>query len=213
MIKINLLGDSTYRDFSGIWLLIGYAFCVSALVLICALNYTSMNSALSELTLEKEDLEKKEFQLIEVTKEVGELEKKRTELAQKNAVIQILKRNKSGPVRILDDLNKSIPERSWVTDIKESSGNMKMTGRAIDNQTIASFMTDLEKSDYYEKVDLDETKTVEQAGVKLKEFTLKSGVDYSGINLKLTDPSLEKPKAPAPTPPPAAAAKASSEES
>jgi len=185
MIKINLLGDTTYRDLSGVWLAIGYAFSVSVFILICVLNYSSMSATLYELNQDREALTKEDVLITEKTKEVTELEKKRLALAQKNAVIQILKRSKAGPVRILDDLNKAVPDRSWLLDIKENSGNMLLTGRAIDNQTIASFMTDLEKSDYYDTVDLDETKGVSQADVAIKEFRLKAKVNYSGLNMDL----------------------------
>ena len=195
MIKVNLLGDSTRRDFTGVWMLIGYGFSMAGLLLGCILNYASLSIAIEEKTHEKDNLERQEAQLSEKTKEVQQLEAKRKELAQKTSVIALLKRSKSGPVRVLDDLNKSIPERAWVLEMRENNGQLRVIGRAIDNQTISTLMLDLEKSDYYNSVELEETKRVEQQGASIKEFVIRSKVDYSGLNLKLPEPGQATPAA------------------
>jgi hypothetical protein len=51
----------------------------------------------------------------------------------------------------------AVPERAWITKVEESGGKFTISGRALDNQTVADFMRDLEASDYFENVDLIET--------------------------------------------------------
>lgn len=57
---------------------------------------------------------------------------------------------------------------------------MKISGNALDNQTIALFMKDLEQSEYFKKVDLIETKQAENQGAKIKSFTLLADISYAG---------------------------------
>jgi Tfp pilus assembly protein PilN len=42
--------------------------------------------------------------------------------------------------------------------MKEARGNLTLTGTAMDNETVALFMTNLEKSDYISGVDLQSAK-------------------------------------------------------
>jgi len=58
---------------------------------------------------------------------------------------------RSASVHILDDLSSSTPEYLWLTDFTELKGAAKINGRAVDNQTIASFARDLARSKYFQK--------------------------------------------------------------
>ena len=180
MIKINLLGDDTAVDQSGA-LQVG-AFAVSIVVLlgICFMLNQSAGTHVAELEDRKLTLEGELERLKKTTKEVRELEKKRADLKNRLAVIAMLKRSKTGPVRVLDDLNLALPERSWVVSLSEKTGNMNVNGFALDNQTIAELMKSLEKSEFFRKVSLGQTKQATKKGVKVKEFTLKTTISYSG---------------------------------
>jgi type IV pilus assembly protein PilN len=186
MIKINLLGDSTYIDRSAKIELFAYALAIALTFLVCFGLYTAVLSTRSSLTIEVAELTK-ELEAIKMqTKEVSDLEKKRTELFGKLEVIASLRRSKKGPVRVLDDLNSTLPLRSWITEIVEKQNSAVIMGVALDNQTIATFMQDLEKSDYYDNVELEETKQGERDGIGVKTFAIRSKVSYSG-----TTPILE----------------------
>jgi len=193
MIKINLLGDDTAVDHTGILFIGGY---VASLVLLLALGFFMYQAVISEIdekTAEKSNLEAELAQLQETTKEVKELEKKRQDLSSKLAVIATLKRNKVGPVRVLDDLNNAIPERAWLKSIREKGGVLRIEGIALDNQTIAIFMKDLEQSDYYQTIDLVETRQVIKSGVTMKEFTLNAKISYAGKIKLAVDGKVKQP--------------------
>lgn len=183
MIKINLLGDDTAVDNSGTFIVGGYIASLVLVIVVFLIAYRSAASTAADLTEESEMLTVKLAQLKELTKEVRELEAKRKSLEDKLVVIASLQKNKLGPVRVMDDLNMSMPEKSWILDIKEASGTLRIGGMALDNQTIASFMRDLEASDYFEKVDLVEARQAVRDGVKIKAFTIQSRVLYTGAIL------------------------------
>jgi type IV pilus assembly protein PilN len=113
-------------------------------------------------------------------KEAQRLEKMRDELRAKLKTIDVLERQRTGPVRVLEDLSDSTPEKLWLTEMRETGGSVALLGRGLDNQTIAIFMEKLEESPYFNQVDLVETKQVEDGKAKLKEFSIRATVLYAG---------------------------------
>jgi type IV pilus assembly protein PilN len=185
VIKINLLGDDTVQDNSETMMLAAYA---ASLVLVAGIFFfmqSSLNSKVAKLETESAKLEGQLSRLQETTKEVKDLDKKRAELNDKLVVIAMLKRSKVGPVRVLDDLSLALPERAWITEVKETAGALRINGFALDNQTIATFMKDLGASDYFTAVELVETKMVDKNGAKVRDFALDAKISYAGkIKLK-----------------------------
>ena len=197
MIKINLLGNDTAIDNSGVFLLGGYLLSMAACLLICFVLYSSSASEVSQLTEDTNRLKSQLAKLKETTKEVHGLESKREDLNNKLAVIATLRRSKVGPVRVLDDLNMAVPDRAWLSEIKEASGLLKISGVALDNQTVSLFMKDLEASDYFDNIELVESKQAlakasdpsqlvdlakgeSSDAVKINQFVLQTRVLYAG---------------------------------
>src|SRR5690606_25538168 len=113
-------------------------------------------------------------------KEATRLAKLRDELEAKLDTIAVLERQRTGPVRVLEDLSDATPDKLWLTEMRESGGSLSLLGRGLDNQTIALFMQRLEESPYFNQVDLVETKQVEDGKAKLKEFSIRAVVAYAG---------------------------------
>lgn len=180
MIKINLLGDDTALDRSGVLFVTAFAASVVVVGVVCFFLLQAVNGKIETAQGEISSLEKRLAALQETTKEVRDLEKKRKELNDKLAVIARLKKSKAGPVHVMDDLNMALPERAWLTGVKEKQNQLSISGYALDNQTIASFMKELERSDYYDTIDLVETKQATRKGTKLKSFKLNAKIRYTG---------------------------------
>jgi type IV pilus assembly protein PilN len=111
--------------------------------------------------------------------EVKEFKKKKRDLEEKIAVISGLEDKQTGPAKILYELAQLTPEKIWIESLKDSGGSMSLDGVAIDNQTIAQFMTRLESSSWFKGVRLDVTKQVARGGINLKAFTIKVNVVYA----------------------------------
>jgi type IV pilus assembly protein PilN len=98
-------------------------------------------------------------------KEIGEVEKfkaQKAELQRKVDVIGNLQAGRTGPVRVLDALSVSIPEKCWIEALEIKGGNVKVRGVAASNDTVAAFMTSLGQSGRFRDVVLG---TAEQATV------------------------------------------------
>ena len=76
--------------------------------------------------------------------------------------------------------------------MREAGGAAVLSGRGLDNQTVALFMRNLENSPYFANVELVETKQVEDGQAKLKEFAIRSSVIYAGRRPKVQEPAEDK---------------------
>jgi type IV pilus assembly protein PilN len=112
------------------------------------------------------------------------------ELSAKRDTIELLERQRRGPVYVLEDLGAATPDSLWLTEMRETGGAAVLKGQGLDNQTIALFMRQLESSPYFSRVDLVETKHLEKGQAELKEFTIRAQVAYAGA-VPASDPAAE----------------------
>ena len=189
MIKINLLGEEVKDGGNNIWWLVGFGATAIVLVVGFALAYLSLGSAIEEQKSQTQLLEAKLENLKKTTKEVRELEVKRKELRDKLAVIATLKLNKTGPVRVMDDLNQALPERAWLKGVTEKEKVMTIQGLALDNPTISAFMKAMEGSPYFRDINLVASKQADWQGSKIKQFDLQTKVNYAGKYAPPASPS------------------------
>jgi type IV pilus assembly protein PilN len=132
----------------------------------------------SALERELDELQK-ELQVLNVkAKDVAELQKKIKEFAGKNKVIDDINKKKSGPVRVMESLAVATPSTLWLTEFKETGGNLTITGVAVDNQTIAEFLKALASHAYFNNTELVETTQNQQAGLPPRRFLIKAQLNY-----------------------------------
>ncbi|MEK7210497.1 MAG: PilN domain-containing protein [Candidatus Binatota bacterium] len=145
---------------------------------------------------------KKEIETLNVQlKEVGDLQQKVKALEDKIKVIDDLTKKKVGPVKIMESLSLATPPRLWLTEFRESSGNLTISGLAVDNQTVADFLKSLSTFVYFANVDLVETTQVEQEGIPLKKFSIRSQLLYQPPPpVPAPAPAQKAGAAPAPAP-------------
>lgn len=132
----------------------------------------------SALQSELDELQK-ELQVLNVkAKDVAELQRKIKEFAGKNKVIDDINKKKSGPVRVMESLAVATPSALWLTEFKETGGNLTISGVAADNQTIAEFLKALASHAYFNNTELVETTQNQQAGLPPRRFLIKSRLNY-----------------------------------
>lgn len=108
-------------------------------------------------------------------KEIGEVEKfkaRKAELQQKVDVISSLQSGRTGPVKVFEAVSASIPEKCWVDALSVKSDKVSVSGIALNNHTIANFMTALGQSGRFQNVTLGSADQTTYLGVKLMRFSL-----------------------------------------
>lgn len=117
-------------------------------------------------------------QLQALTKDLNKYKAEDEDLDRRLNIIYTLQRAKMGPARVLDELSKANPGQLWLTSLKEKDGKMEIKGIAMDNPTIANFMTRLGKTGVIKNVELVVSQQLERKDITLKEFTLTCQVIY-----------------------------------
>ena len=195
MIRINLLPFRAARKKENIrrQLMI---YGLSVLLLFCIMGYTFfyLTSTLSGLKEDQKRIEDELKTYEKTIKSIAELEKKIKEIRAKLEVIRELEKNKTGPVHLLDEIAMAVPkEKLWLSSMKENKGNLTLTGTAMDNETVALFMTNLEKSEYISTVDLQSAKlrTIPEYKLNVADFVLEAKT-YA-FKEKVAPPAAKKP--------------------
>jgi type IV pilus assembly protein PilN len=197
MIRINLLPIKEARRAIGRRQQMSVALLsVSVALLVMVVPYVLQGRKLGLLDRDIEQLNAEIAKLNAQTKEVRDLEKKRAELQAKLRVIDDLKQKRVGPVRMLEDLSGATPQKLWLVSFSEVNAQATITGMALDNQTIAAFMRQLQASPYFFDVDLVETSQSEpvrgvlggDSGMIFKKFIVKAQLDYLGKGGKAQPP-------------------------
>lgn len=179
MIRINLLPVKELRaeEVRRRELTVGGLSLAFTVALILGV-YGYQWRAASRLETEVDEL-RKELQVLNLkAKEVGELQKKVKEFEGKNKVIEDINKKKSGPVRVMESLSMATPGALWLTEFKETGGNLTITGVAMDNQTIAEFLKALASHPYFTNTELVETTQNQQANMPPRRFLIKSRITY-----------------------------------
>ena len=117
-----------------------------------------LSSKVSRLENEKVLANKELNSLKRKVKVVENYEKDKKNFEEKISVIEQLKKNQTGPVIMLDEISKNIPEGVWLTKITESGGRINMEGNAISNTDLASFINSLKNTKGFSNVELTESK-------------------------------------------------------
>jgi type IV pilus assembly protein PilN len=89
--------------------------------------------------------EKRVDELREIIDKVEAFERKQALLEQKIAVITDLKNSQRGPVEIMDEVSKALPELLWLDRLEQNGDLIKLTGRAFNLSAISTFIENLDR--------------------------------------------------------------------
>ena len=187
MIEINLLPHrearraADLRQTAGL-LALGLVMVVGAIAMIDRGLHQELSNA--EATIRQLQADIARYKPEE--EQVQAFKAKRSELEDKLDVIKGLDRARSGPVRIMDELSKSTPDRLWLTALSTEGVQITVEGDSLDTGVVADFLRNLNASPYFREVDLERTSSGAQVeGVKLVHFI---------ITASLADPDAEEQK-------------------
>ena len=173
MIKINLLPKKEITQWAALIEQGILGILVIILVIIGLSGWTAyikgevkdLDRNIVKIKAELKELEKDAAKIEEMKKTEGIIQKRID-------VIKLLERRKTGPVKMLDGVSSFRPEKLWLTNLRNKGASLTLSGVALDNETVALFMTNLEGSGEFERVELKVTKSKKIKQFTFKEFTL-----------------------------------------
>src|SRR5436305_10018527 len=105
-------------------------------------------------------------QLASVIKEVEDYKGKKSELERKIGVINDLKANQQGPVRVMDYISRSLPELLWLDRLKMTPDAIEIEGRAFNTNAVANFIENLDKVPEFDEPILKSTEQQTAGGAQ-----------------------------------------------
>lgn len=90
-------------------------------------------------------------QLESIIREVEAFKKKKAELEHKIEVIEQLRANQRGPVRVMDEISRALPELLWLDRMQVGARNITLSGRAFNSNAVANFIENLDRVPEFEE--------------------------------------------------------------
>lgn len=166
MIKVNLLVEAraekvTRQPLISIGSLSGANinnYIILVLLLIglgvVGFRYWQLDSKRSEIK-EEIAVNQKEFERLKpIIDEVEAFKKKNAELKRKIEVIEQLKKNQQGPVRIMDEVSKALPDLLWLDYMQLNGTTISIRGQALNENAVANFISNLTSSPFFQEPSL-----------------------------------------------------------
>ncbi len=178
MIKINLLVErkgpkkkAIPKEF--IILLICVGILLAGLVLVDWKIGKEKEDFLTKISNTKKEI----AHYKSLTAEVSKAKEAQKTLQDKLNVINSLRKEKATPARVLDEVSLGKPEKIHLESLKKEGTKLGIEGIALDDETVANFMTNLRKSKLFKNIELIVSEQVEQSKIKLKKFSLSCEIN------------------------------------
>lgn len=199
MIRINLLPFRAARKQENVRKQVGvFAFSVIVLVGLLYVGNYFLSSSVEAMQTEKSRVETALKKQEGVANEVRAMKEHLKMVETRLASIDVLKADRAYPVHLLDDITGLVvAKRMWLTSLENTPERLELTGFAIDGNTVAQFLKNLEeygaRDKRFSSVDLQQVEMPKsQALSQFKEFR---------IICQKAAPAAEAAAAGAPVPP------------
>jgi type IV pilus assembly protein PilN len=121
---------------------------------LCAALWWLQTAKLRDLDSRIAADEKRQRDLQAIKVQVDAFQKKKTLLERKVELIERLKAQQKGPVHMLDEISKALPDYVWMTSLDEAAGRVTFAGESNSLTAVADFISALQRSGWFSQVDL-----------------------------------------------------------
>lgn len=109
--------------------------------------------------------------------QVQQFEQRKGQLQQRVTLIEQLRRGQSGPVHLLDEVSRSLPDMVWLTVLDQKGADVTFDGRCTALTSLSDFVNNLETSGWFKRpVEITDSQVERPAGtdIDLIRFTVKA---------------------------------------
>jgi type IV pilus assembly protein PilN len=89
--------------------------------------------------------------LEDIIKEVENFQKRKDSLQSRIDLINQLKQNQKGPVRIMGRISQDLPDLVWIETMKMDQGKVSLSGKGLNPNAIANFVENIKNDPYFEE--------------------------------------------------------------
>jgi type IV pilus assembly protein PilN len=177
MIQINLLPvkAAKKREFGRQQVVL----FVLLLVLAGIGNFFVYNRFESELRSLDKQIVTTRAEIAQLEKTIGEVKSIKDDkkaLEDKLKILDALKKGRTGPVKVLDELATLIPQKVWIVDFNEQGGGVTMIGQAVTYEDLSTFSKKLKASTHFTNITI---KGARQRADGTVDWTIICNANYS----------------------------------
>jgi type IV pilus assembly protein PilN len=157
LIKINLLAvdrDRAKRKAKfqvGQKITAGCSLILVATGLLLGWWYWSLRNDSAALDQQIVDAQRETVRLQSVIRQVRDFDQRRAQLQQRVTLIEQLRKGQTGPVHMLDQLSRSLPDTMWFIEVKQTANDVVIEGRCLSLTALSDFVSSLEASSYFDR--------------------------------------------------------------
>jgi type IV pilus assembly protein PilN len=143
------------------------------------LYYFNLNGKIASREQTRREAQARIAQQDNLLREVKNVEAERKKVTEKIGIIEQLKKNQQGPVRLLDEISKALPNNVDLTGLIETNNNINLDGDGFTNEDVVKFVDNLKASPYLSDVFLLETSRASFEGYDFYKYKLQ--FRYKGL--------------------------------
>ncbi len=189
MIRVNLLAAEQSRAtapaFSGLSAhkvhVIG-AVLVAAAAAGAGYRHLDLQSQQTYADLQLQQAKAEEQRLKAVTEELARFEAQTALLQQRVALIEQLRKGQRSPVTLLDQVSRGLPDRLWLTEMKQAGADVTLEGRTTTLTALSDLIGNLESSGAFKKpVEIVNSEVENSKDGDLVKFLVKANFPMGAI--------------------------------
>jgi type IV pilus assembly protein PilN len=121
---------------------------------LCVGAWLWKSAQIRDLDAKIREQEATKVRLQAIKKQVDELQEKEETLKLKVKLIEDLKAAQGGPVHMLDEISKALPDFVWLASMEQAGDRVRLAGQSNSLASIAEFMSRLQETKWFSTVDL-----------------------------------------------------------
>ena len=150
MIRINLLAvDRERTKRSGALIPAAQRVTIAASLIVIATFlgvgwwFWSLRQTSARLDADIAKGEVETQQLRSVLAQVQKFEARKAQLQQRVSLIEQLRRGQSGPVHLIDEISKAVPDRLWLIELSQKGDDFVLSGMTTSQTGLSDFVHNL----------------------------------------------------------------------
>lgn len=181
MIRINLLSEgrrpvvarrakATLGDQDPSFLILVGGFVLG--VLIAVGMWWVERGRIQDADARIEKAQREVNELAEIIRKVEDFKVKKADLETKIAVIQDLKRKQKGPVQVMDQISRALPDLLWLDTMTMDGQRVTLRGQALNTSAVAGFIGNLNQVPEFREPDTKDVRANARNALRTYQFNI-----------------------------------------
>lgn len=172
MIRINLLPHKASKP-TGVYFQLAAAGAALMVTIVAVVFFTiHYNSVIENKKIEIARKQQLVNELQIIIDQVLQFERDKAALKSKLETISRLRAEQKGPVTLLDQVSRNLPDHIWLTFVEKVREKVTVKGLSLYETSISDFMTALENSPAFEEVRLGPVRQQKRRNAEVYDFSI-----------------------------------------